>query len=121
MTRGHRDLFAGDVEWRLSPEGIRSAMVSMSESEPSAPMLFVVEFPAGYRLDPHTHGCDYMEYVVEGSVRVGKIDYGPGDIRLVRKGTGYGPLVFGDDGCKVILVFRDGSNFAPEWLPRQKG
>jgi hypothetical protein len=51
---------------------------------------------------------------------VGKTTFHKGDVRLVKGGTGYGPIKVGTEGCTVLIVFEDGSRSMTEPLPRRQ-
>jgi anti-sigma factor ChrR (cupin superfamily) len=119
-ARGHREIFAKDVDWLTSSSGIKYAKIFMGAENSKSPMVSIVDFPPGVELSPHTHSSDYLEYVISGDITVGKIRYVEGDIRVVKGGTGYGPLQVGDQGCKAMIVFSDGSAHAVENLPRPR-
>jgi quercetin dioxygenase-like cupin family protein len=95
------------------PDGIRNSKVTLGEDgDPTAPVVLMVYYPPGNRVAPHTHEADYMEIVLDGTQQVGKHIYKVGDVRVVRGGTPYGPLIAGPEGVRVLIVFRDG-----RWLP----
>ena len=106
--RGHRDIFAADIEWNKgSSEGIDYARFLMDEDDTSSPMIILTKFQPGEVVEPHTHGTNYFEYVIDGEQTVGKVRFGPGDIRFAKAGTGYGPITIGPDGCTVVIVFQN--------------
>lgn len=106
--RGHRDYFADSIEWgRGSSEGISYARFRMDEDDPDAPLIILSKFEAGEVVQPHTHPSNYAEYVIEGEQTVGKSTFRKGDVRIVKGGTGYGPITIGPDGCTVIIVFQN--------------
>lgn len=114
--RGHRDIFAKDIEWgQGTGPGIRYARFLMDEDDTSSPLVILTKFAAGEVVEPHTHGTNYFEYVVEGEQTVGKTRFGPGDVRFAKAGTGYGPIVIGPQGCTVVIVFQEatGANTIP--------
>jgi hypothetical protein len=76
--------------------------------DPDAPTIFRTYFPPNFEVPPHTHACDYAEVILEGSQQVTRKWHYPGDIRIVKAGTAYGPLVAGPEGATVLLIFRDG-------------
>ena len=105
--RAHRDIFAGDVEWgEGSSPGIRYASFLMEEGDPSSPLVVLSTFEPGERVEPHTHGANYFEYILEGEQTVGKVKFGKGDIRFAKGGAGYGPIEVGPQGCSVLIVFQ---------------
>ena len=106
---GHRDIFAADIAWgQGASPGIQYARFLLDEDNAaSSPMVILSKFEPGEVVDPHTHGCNYLEYIIEGSQRVGKTDFAKGDVRWARAGTGYGPIVVGPEGCTVLIVFQE--------------
>lgn len=119
--RGHRDIPAADIEWRDgSGEGIRYARFPLNEANPHGPNVILTTFGPGAEVPPHTHDCNYFEYIIEGEQTVGKVSFGKGDVRVVTGGTGYGPIKVGPAGCTVLIVFEDGSQSMMQTLPRRK-
>ena len=119
--RNHQYIFAADVQWRQgSDDGIQYAHFRMDETNPSSPTMILSKFEPGARVPAHTHDSNYFEYIIEGEQAIGKQTFGKGDIRLVKGGTGYGPIVVGPNGCTVLIVFEDGSRSMLETLPRKK-
>ncbi|MBF81839.1 MAG: hypothetical protein CL522_00250 [Actinobacteria bacterium] len=85
-------------------------------TEDSSPTVFKVYFPPNCRVEAHTHPCDYSEIILQGSQKVsGKWLY-EGDIRIGLANRGYGPLIAGDEGVTVLVIFKNG-----HWLPVQIG
>lgn len=84
------------------------------EDDADAPVVHRVRFAPHHRVEPHTHPTDYAEILLEGTQQIGRTWYGPGDIRVVRANTPYGPLVAGPEGCTVLIIFRTG-DWAPIW------
>jgi anti-sigma factor ChrR (cupin superfamily) len=106
--KSHRDIFAKDIAWgRGTSDGIQYARFLMDEDDSSSPLIVLSKFEPGEVVEPHTHGTNYFGYVIEGQQTVGKVTFGPGDIRLVKGGTGYGPIVVGPEGCTVLIVFQN--------------
>ena len=119
--RNHQSIFAANVEWRPgSDDGIHYARFCMDETNPSSPTIILSKFEPGARVPAHSHDSNYFEYIIEGEQAVGKQTFGKGDIRLVKGGAGYGPIVVGPNGCTVLIVFEDGSRSMLEPLPRKK-
>jgi anti-sigma factor ChrR (cupin superfamily) len=107
-SKQHRDVFASDIEWSQgTSEGIQYASFPMDEADASSPLVILSRFEPGEVVEPHTHAANYLEYVIEGEQTVGKVKFGPGDIRIVRGSTGYGPIEIGPDGCTVLIVFQE--------------
>ncbi len=106
--RGHRDIFARDIEWAegTSP-GIQYTRFLMDEDDASSPLMILSRFEPGETVEPHTHGANYMEYIIEGEQTVGKTVFRAGDVRIVKGGTGYGPIVVGPEGCFVMILFQE--------------
>lgn len=120
MTRRHRDIAASEIEWREgSDPGIKFALYRTDEENASSPAVVLSTFLAGTMVEPHTHVSNYVEYIIEGEQTVGKTRFGAGDIRIVKGGTGYGPILVGPEGCKVMIVFEDASAAAMVALPRR--
>ena len=85
-------------------------------TEDSSPTVFKVYFPPNCRVEAHTHACDYSEIILQGSQKVsGKWLY-EGDIRIGLANRGYGPLIAGDEGVTVLVIFKNG-----HWHPVQSG
>ena len=85
-------------------------------TEDSSPTVFKVYFPPNCRVEAHTHACDYSEIILQGSQKVsGKWLY-EGDIRIGLANRGYGPLIAGDEGVTVLVIFKNG-----HWPPVQIG
>ena len=96
---------------------VRMAGVILGEEgDPAAPHVFWVRNEPGYVGEPHSHQCDYMEVILEGSQKVGKKWLYPGDARIVKGGTGYGPLLAGPNGVTFLVVFSSAN-----WQPIHKG
>jgi hypothetical protein len=73
------------------------------------PLIALIDYAPGTVIPPHFHGTDYTSMVVSGQIEVTRRTHGPGDLRVVRAGTVYGPLVAGPEGCRVLEVFEDRS------------
>jgi len=108
-ARGHKDIFARDIAWADGTEpGIRYARFLLDDENPAtSPMVILSKFAPGAVVEPHTHACNYLEYIVEGSQMVGKVNFEAGDVRWAAGGTGYGPIKVGPEGCTVIIVFQE--------------
>jgi anti-sigma factor ChrR (cupin superfamily) len=119
-ARGHRDIFAADIDWRPGSKGVDYARFPLDEANPAAPMVILSRFDPGAQVPPHTHDANYFEYVIKGEQTVGKATFRKGDVRLVKGGTGYGPIKIGPQGCTVLIVFEDASRAVTEPLPRKK-
>lgn len=106
---GHKDIFAADVPWSPgSSPGVQYARFLLDEANAAAsPMVILSKFEPGEVVDPHTHGCNYLEYVIEGEQTVGKATFRAGDVRWASGGTGYGPIKVGPEGCTVLIVFQE--------------
>jgi hypothetical protein len=92
--------------WREDGTSV-ARMVVGDGDDPDAPLAFRVYQPPGFTVASHTHECDYLEMVLEGSRKVGDTWYGPGDVKIVRRGTVYGPLIAGPEGVTLIVMFSD--------------
>ena len=108
--RGHKDIFAGDIAWAPGTDpGVEYARFLVEEGNASSPLVILSRFEPGARVEPHTHGTNYFEYIIEGEQTVGKVLFRKGDVRMANAGTGYGPIVVGPEGCTVIIVFQQAS------------
>jgi hypothetical protein len=85
-------------------------------SDDSSPTVFKVYFPPNCRIEAHTHACDYSEIILQGSQKVSGKWLHEGDIRIGLADRGYGPLIAGDEGVTVLVIFKDG-----HWPPVQIG
>lgn len=85
-------------------------------TEDSSPTVFKVYFPPNCRVEAHTHPCDYSEIILQGSQKVSGKWLHEGDIRIGLANRGYGPLIAGDEGVTVLVIFKNG-----HWLPVQIG
>jgi hypothetical protein len=61
----------------------------------------------GVTVQPHSHVCDYTEILLEGSEQVTRKWHHAGDVRVVKAGTVYGPLVAGPEGVTKLIIFKD--------------
>ena len=121
MAKGHRDIFAADIEWgEGSSPGIQYAGFLMDEEDPSSPFVVLSRFEPGETVEPHTHGANYFEYVIEGEQTVGKVKFGPGDVRFAKGGQGYGPITIGPQGCTVLIVFQQATGAMMEPVGRAR-
>lgn len=118
--RGHQDIFADDIVWRegQSP-GISYARFALDDGNGVAPVVIVSRFEPGEIVGAHTHDTNYFEYVIEGEQTVGKAVFCKGDVRLVKAGTGYGPIIIGPQGCTVLIVFQEAARSMT--IPKGKG
>ena len=105
--RGHIGFSWDDLDPIELPSGIVAKMYRMTSDE-DAPTIFNVYYPPGCTVDAHTHECDYTEIILEGSQRVGATWHHAGDVRIGLANRGYGPLVAGDEGTRVLFMFKDG-------------
>ena len=100
------------------PNGIvTSRFVLGDDDDPNAPVVFRSWYPPNIEIAPHTHAADYCEIVLEGSLRVTRRWFTAGDVRIVKGGTAYGPLVMGPEGCTALVIFADG-RWTPVALPK---
>lgn len=88
--------------------------------DPLSTEVYRVSFPPGVRVAPHTHDVDYAEIILEGTQMVTGRWFGAGDVRIVKAGTVYGPLVAGPNGAEVIVIFRNNNSARPV-PPRRDG
>jgi hypothetical protein len=108
VTKGITHSNWRDPTDRLHPPGYGDAgfqSVHALGREADDPAVVIVKYPPGRVIPVHAHDTDYCSVVVEGSVEVTRRVERVGDIRVVRAGTAYGPLVVGPEGCTVIDIF----------------
>jgi hypothetical protein len=98
-----------ELGYSALPSGVRFSYFTVDEDQGAtdAPVVFFAEFAPGAVTPPHSHECDYAEIILEGSQQVTRRWHHAGDVRIVRAGTVYGPLVAGPEGCRVLVVFKD--------------
>jgi hypothetical protein len=90
------------------PDGSRVSSVRVGEEDdPDSPLLLMMSFPPNGRIPVHSHQTDYAEVILEGAQYVGRRLHQAGDVRIVKAGTAYGPLVAGPEGARVLVIFRD--------------
>jgi hypothetical protein len=107
-AKGKIDTSWDELGWVVDTDGRRFSSFAFEDDDTgSAPTVINVYFPPGFVVDPHTHRTDYAEIVLDGSLTVGRRSYGPGEIRIVNAGTGYGPQIAGPDGCSLIFIYRN--------------
>ena len=93
--------------------GITTSMFRVGTPEDAdAPTVFKTYFPPNNEVAPHSHSCDYAEVILEGCQQVTRKWYYPGDIRIAKANSVYGPLLAGPEGVTVLLIFRTGE-YAP--------
>lgn len=114
------DLAPDEFDWQEAAIG-RYAVWHMTwdgEDAPDGPIpVFAIsEFKPGAVVAPHYHSSDYVSYVVKGDLTVTRQAHQAGDVRFVRAGTAYGPIVIGPEGATVVEVFSDASGSLPHWL-----
>ncbi len=105
--RGHLDFSWDDLDAIELPSGIVTQMYRMTDAE-DAPTIFNVYYPPGCTVEAHTHDCDYTEIILEGTQKVGATWHKAGDVRIGLANRGYGPLVAGPEGTRVLFMFKDG-------------
>jgi anti-sigma factor ChrR (cupin superfamily) len=117
MNQGSKHFNVADVA-QHRPNGIHISPIKVGDAA-GAPRVVFAKWEPGVTVAPHTHNCDYCEIILEGRQKVGKTWFGVGDVRLVKAGTGYGPLMAGAEGCTLIIVFASDDQ-VPTWLPEGK-
>ena len=92
------------------PSGAKGSRFTIGEDDDeTAPIVMRGVFPPGAVVAPHSHPCDYAELILEGSQQVTRRWHQAGDIRIVKAGTVYGPLIAGPEGATVLVIFRSGN------------
>jgi quercetin dioxygenase-like cupin family protein len=109
-----RKKFQQETSWeelgfRQYPCGaLSSRFVIGDEDDVAAPVVMRGVFPPNAVVAPHSHPCDYAEIILEGTQQVTRRWHKAGDIRIVKAGTVYGPLIAGPEGVTVLVIFRSG-------------
>jgi Cupin domain len=114
--KGFLDTNWDDLEFIDSPLG-RAALIDIGDGDnETRPLVAAVHYPPGAEVPPHYHGTDYCSFIIDGEIEVTRRIHRAGDVRVVKKGTVYGPLKAGPDGCKVIEVFADRTGIQATFL-----
>lgn len=91
------------------PNGVVVSQFRIGDPEdPASPAVFKVDFPPNCRIEPHTHETAYAEIILSGTQKVSGRWYGPGEIRIAVADKAYGPLIAGEEGASVLVIFADG-------------
>ncbi|MFT7219893.1 MAG: hypothetical protein ACI8Z1_001510 [Candidatus Azotimanducaceae bacterium] len=107
--KGHMAFHWDDLDKVVLPTGIVTSMYRVGDpTDDSSPTVFNVFYPPDCFVEAHTHECDYTEIILEGTQRVGATWHKAGDVRIGLANRGYGPLVAGPEGTKILFVFKDG-------------
>lgn len=110
---GHRAITPWtDEAIELATGHVMAKFTVGEEDSDAATVVFIAQWPAGCRVDAHTHESDYCEILLKGSQKVGATWFHEGDVRIARAGHIYGPLVAGDEGCTIALIF-NGQGWTP--------
>lgn len=107
QRHGRMETTWDQLGWTTTPSGSKYSKLVMGVTE-GDPHIFHVEFPPGARVAAHHHESDYVEVIVRGRQRIGRAWHEEGSVRFVSAKQVYGPILTGDDGATVLLVFRDG-------------
>lgn len=98
-----------ELGWTEYASGAKGTLFLVGEEgDETAPVVTYAHFPPGAVVEAHSHPCDYAEIIVAGTQQVTRRWHKAGDIRIVKAGTVYGPLVAGPEGCTVMVIFRNG-------------
>lgn len=96
-----------ELEKPMHDLGVLGALFTIGDADDdSATRVGRYYFPPGVRVAPHTHDADYAEIILEGTQQVTRRWHRAGDIRIVKAGTAYGPLIAGPEGVTVLVIFR---------------
>ncbi|HEV7680376.1 MAG TPA: hypothetical protein VGQ42_17585 [Candidatus Dormibacteraeota bacterium] len=119
MAKVKKPSFAKDTSWDglgwdEYDNGARiSSFILGHPDDPDAPVIFTGVYPPGSRTEAHHHVNDYAEILLEGSQQITGKWHHAGDVRIVKAGTGYGPLIAGPEGCRTVVIFRN-----QDWMSR---
>jgi hypothetical protein len=110
---GHIDSSFGDPTWAEMP-GIGKAAFWFLGDDPEGPMVVSFCSPPSPDITPaHSHPTDQIRIILEGSFRIGRTWYGPGEIRAQEADRVYGPEEQGPEGSKQILVMANRQHWFP--------
>lgn len=109
INRGHMVTSWNEIGGITLPTSAIATMYKVGlPDNPDAPTVFNMWFPPGCTIEVHTHACDYSEIILEGAQKVGNKWLYPGDVRIGLANRGYGPLVAGPEGARVLVIFATG-------------
>jgi hypothetical protein len=74
-------------------------------ADEAAPTALIFTMPPHSVIERHSHLCERFEIILEGSLLVGDMVLGPGDVMTARPGEAYGPHTAGPEGCRTLEVF----------------
>jgi len=74
------------------------------------PLVLITSYPPDFQVGAHKHSSEYVEIILEGSMKIGREWFSRGDIRQVPAGKAYGPLISGPQGCTAAVVYRSNSS-----------
>lgn len=114
--KGFLDTSWDELAFIDSPLG-RAALIDIGDDDGrTRPLVAAVHYPPDAEVPPHYHDTDYCSFIIEGEIEVTRRVHRAGDVRVVKKGTVYGPLKAGPNGCKVIEVFADRTGIQATFL-----
>lgn len=109
-----KDTSWDELGWQEYDNGARvSHFILGDPDDPDAPVVFTGVYPPGSRTEAHHHVNDYAEILLEGTQQITGKWHKAGDVRIVKAGTGYGPLIAGPEGCRTVVIFRN-----QDWMSR---
>jgi len=103
--------------------------VVYGDMKKKAPILFILNVPAGFKAGPHTHTSDDYATIIQGTVHNFKApgtDEGPG---ITPGGTWFQPggqvhdnecEASSKDGCQLLVYMPNGFDFKPATPPADK-
>jgi hypothetical protein len=96
-----------DMDQILGASGLSpSTLHVMGEpDDETAPAALIFTTPPGGEIPRHAHKCERFEIILEGSLHVDDMVFGPGDVMVARSGEAYGPHIAGPDGCVTLEIF----------------
>lgn len=100
-----------ELEWQDDttlfrlPQGVKVKV--LSEDREMGRMDLLITFPSGYVEPRHTHDSYHSVVILEGRMRVGGYELGPGDY-VYGWDEEHGPFEY-LDGCTVFAVFHGAS------------
>lgn len=107
----------GDDYWGRIPEskralidraqeiGMNVGIFVMGEDHDDSPAVAALRMDPGAVTYRHSHPCERVEVVVQGTLLVGDEVLKPGDVMVSRPDEMYGPHYAGPEGCVTLEVF----------------
>jgi hypothetical protein len=94
------------VEVKAQVQGNQRAGIHLRFLEQTPTRVFIhCHYDPGMMIEAHGHASDHAIFVLSGSVRIGEVDCGAGNLVVLEKGAVFGPLVAGPDGTDLLEFY----------------